>query len=350
MTGAKPTLRRRLLGSVLAVTLILVGLSAFETAGAPAATAADASQFKAGNIISDETFFSSAAMNASQIQSFLNSKVTSCPAGNGQPCLKGYRQNTASRAATSLCNAYAGAASESAAQIIQKVATACGINPQVLLVLLEKEQGLVSATSPSERQYRVAMGYGCPDTADCDTAYYGFFNQVYSSASQFQRYTKTSSSWSYQPGRVNNILWSPNTACGSSPVFIENQATANLYIYTPYQPNAAALANLYGTGDACSAYGNRNFWRIFSDWFGSPTDGQLKSPSFEGGSVYGWGASNGFINQAVYRDPSLAQNGEWFLATNTSVSARAMTQDVRKTVNVGDQVTTPWKAAVRWPQ
>jgi hypothetical protein len=43
-----------------------------------------------------------------------------------------------------------------------------------------------------------------------------------------------------------------------------------LYDYTPYTPNAAALNNLYGTGDACSSYGNRNFWRYYSDWFGNP--------------------------------------------------------------------------------
>src|SRR5690606_3156716 len=24
-----------------------------------------------------------------------------------------------------------------------------------------------------------------------------------------------------------------------------------------------------GTGNSCSSYGNRNFWRIFTDWFGS---------------------------------------------------------------------------------
>lgn len=53
-------------------------------------------------------------------------------------------------------------------------------------------------------------------------------------------------------------------------MLIRNQATASLYNYTPYQPNAAALAAGYGTGDACSSYGNRNFWNYFSDWFGNP--------------------------------------------------------------------------------
>ena len=54
---------------------------------------------------------------------------------------------------------------------------------------------------------------------------------------------------------------------------LANAATAALYYYTPYQPNAAALANLYGTGDSCSAYGNRNFWRLYRDWFGDPRMG-----------------------------------------------------------------------------
>lgn len=54
---------------------------------------------------------------------------------------------------------------------------------------------------------------------------------------------------------------------------METAATAALYNYTPYTPNGAALSNMYGTGDRCSEYGNRNFWRIFNDWFG-PTIGK----------------------------------------------------------------------------
>lgn len=300
------------------------------------ASAADASRFDPGNIISDETFFNSAAMSTDQVQSFLNSKVVNCSGANGQPCLKNYTQSTSTMAADSYCNAYSGQGSESAAQIIVRVGQACGINPQVLLVMLQKEQGLVLSTGPTAGAYRSAMGYACPDTAPCDTQYYGFFNQVYNAAHQFQRYSKTSSSWSYQPGRVNSILYNPNAACGRGNVFIQNQATANLYIYTPYQPNAAALANLYGVGDGCSSYGNRNFWAYFSDWFGSPSN-WFQAASFEGGSTTGWTASNGFINRAVYNSPSLAQNGNWFFASNTPVAGRSFTQDVVRQTNIGEQ-------------
>ncbi len=59
------------------------------------------------------------------------------------------------------------------------------------------------------------------------------------------------------------------SGCGGAPVTIKNQATASLYNYTPYQPNAASLAAYPGTGDACSAYGNRNFFFLFRKYFGS---------------------------------------------------------------------------------
>ncbi|QWT25028.1 carbohydrate binding domain-containing protein [Subtercola sp. PAMC28395] len=324
------------LGAALLATTMLVAVG---TVAPPAANALSGSSFSPGNIISDSTFFNSGSMNSDGVQSFLNGKVASCAASNGQPCLRNYSQSTPTLPANSYCRAYSGSASESAAQLITKVSLACGINPQVLLVMLEKEQGLVSSSSPTATMYNAALGFLCTDSAPCDPAYAGFFNQVYSAARQFQSYTQNSSSWAYQPGRINNILYNPNTACGSSPVYIQNQATANLYIYTPYQPNAAALANLYGTGDGCSAYGNRNFWVLFSSWFGDPTGGGLRSPGFEGGTSDGWFSSNGDLNRAVYRDPATAQSGSYYMATNTAVPGRANSQDVARQVSVGDQVT-----------
>jgi hypothetical protein len=123
--------------------------------------------------------------------------------------------------------------------------------------------------------YTRAMGYACPDTSGgtCDAKYDGLFNQLYSAAKQFQRYTAKPMGYGYAAGMVNQIKWHPNSACGTSSVHIENQATANLYNYTPYRPNTAALAAGYGQGDSCSSYGNRNFWSYFTDWFGSTQTG-----------------------------------------------------------------------------
>ncbi|HEY0119823.1 MAG TPA: hypothetical protein VGC04_13690 [Cellulomonas sp.] len=250
----------------------LAGVVGLTLAGPTAASAADLTAFEPGIIISDSIFFDSTTMTAADVQAFLSAKGASCVATSGNTCLKNYVQTTTDKAADSYCAAYKGAPNERASDIIAKVAVACGINPQVLLVTMQKEQSLVSATAgKSPDAYKIAMGFGCPDSSVCDSLYYGFFNQVYSAARQFQRYTKNPGNYGYQAGMLNTIKYNPNAACGSSQVFIQNQATADLYIYTPYQPNAAALAAGYGTGDSCSSYGNRNFWNFFTDWFGSTT-------------------------------------------------------------------------------
>lgn len=249
------------------------------------ASAAVASDFNAGSIISDALFFDGGAMSAADVQSFLDIKGASCTAGS--LCLKNYVDTpTTQPAEAGLCNGYSGGFPQTAAQIIAAVGASCGVSQKVLLVTLQKEQGLVTATAPASWRYRTAMGYGCPDSSVCDTQYYGFFNQVYKAARQFKRYALTPQYYSYRAGRVNTILYSPAAGCPSSQVYIDNQATAGLYDYTPYQPDAAALANLYGTGDACSSYGNRNFWRDYTDWFGSTQVGASLVVSTTDPTVY----------------------------------------------------------------
>lgn len=105
-------------------------------------------------------------MSVSQVQAFLSQKGAACrPASGGPACLKDYAQATITRAADTFCpGTYVGATRETAAQIIAKVALACGISPRVLLVTLQKEQGLVGTSQPTSDMYRKAMGYGCPDT------------------------------------------------------------------------------------------------------------------------------------------------------------------------------------------
>jgi len=255
------------LATVLAVALPSQQLSA---------QAADLRAFEPGFIISDALFYDSGTMSAAAINSFLVRSGSSCVATAGNICLKDFREKTVARPADSRCTGlYAGAVSETAAQIIAKVAVACGINPQVLLVMFQKEQGLVTASAGKPRaQYGKALGFGCPDTAPCDPAYVGFSIQAYSAAHQLRNYAMSPISYSHRAGMVNQVRYSPNAACGASTVFIKNQATASLYNYTPYQPNPAALAAGYGTGDKCSAYGNRNFWNYFTDWFGPTTQRQ----------------------------------------------------------------------------
>lgn len=283
-----------MLAMALSIAVVVTGLAA----SAPAVQAANASDFDPGYIISDANFYERDAMSQAEIQAFLEAKTGPCSNAN---CLPALKVDTFDRPANNPCSAYQGAMQESAAAIIYKVQHACGISARALLVTLHKEQGLIGKKAPSDLELRKAMGYGCPDTASCDARYYGFYNQMYNAAWQFGWYrigfgTPGSSFYGKMPpGQVSAVRFHPNIDCGSSPVVIYNFATAALYHYTPYQPNAAALANLSGTGDACSSYGNRNFWRMYSDWFGSPVGNpnpvgtiDLVSPTPGAIRVLGW--------------------------------------------------------------
>jgi hypothetical protein len=230
------------------------------------------SAFNAGDIISDAVMFNPNTMTKSDIQTFLSSVNGACrPATDGTKCLKDYTLTT-STMKFPYCTTYAGTANETAAAIIAKSASACGINPRTLIVMLQKEQGLVTASAEglSATKYNKALGLGCPDNSTgCDASKAGFQVQIYGAASRLVQYGEEPSKFNFRAGQTAQIQYHPNKSCGSSAVTIANRATAALYNYTPYQPNAAALAHMYGTGDACSSYGNRNFWRVFTDWFGS---------------------------------------------------------------------------------
>ncbi|MBP6917277.1 hypothetical protein KBB76_03750, partial [Candidatus Saccharibacteria bacterium] len=267
--------------------LLLITLS-LQPAPFSKVSALSGSDFQAGRIIDDSVFTNKYAMSVSQIQSFLNAKLPFCdryrPSSNPnyQPpytCLNEYLENTATGESNygrfnSDGTPYQLPGGISAAQIVWNAAQTYSINPQVLLVLLQKEQSLVTDNWPWLLQYQKATGYLCPDTAPCDPAKAGFFHQIDGAAWQLRHDfdgIDSSGYWSPYGKGWNNIRYSPNADCGTKSVYIENQATAVLYKYTPYTPNQAALNNLYGSGDSCSAYGNRNFWRIFNDWFGNPT-------------------------------------------------------------------------------
>jgi|GEM_PF-979334 len=274
-------------------TAVLVASFALFTGASSALTGTD---FRPGRIIDDVIFTNKSSMSVAQIQQFLESKVAggSCDTSGTRPstrwytaagryythaewgalnanpapfvCLTTYKENPTTKQ-TNLGNptlVIAGA--QTAAEIIYNAGQQYNINPQTLLVLLQKEQSLITDDWPWLDQYAKATGAYCPDTAPCDAAQAGFGTQVREAARLFRYYMDTP--WLYFVGN-NYVLYNPNTACGGTTVYIENKATEALYHYTPYQPNAAALSNLYGTGDGCSAYGNRNFWRMFNDWFGN---------------------------------------------------------------------------------
>ncbi len=263
--------------------------------------AISATDFQPGRIIDDSVFYNKNSFSSAQaVQDFITSHTPNCDTWGTQPsgygnlnraqyaqqikgwpgppyvCLQNYYENP-DTGATSFENGggwFAGA--KSAGQIIYEAAQKYGINPQVLLVLLKKEsQGpLFSDSWPLKSQYKYAMGYACPDSgpnysAACVSSKSGFYNQVSLAAWQLRYYADNISSYNYQPNRWNYVQNNPNPNCGGQNIFIQNVATASLYIYTPYAPNQASLGAYPGTGDSCSSYGNRNFFMFFNEWFGS---------------------------------------------------------------------------------
>ncbi|MEP6979481.1 MAG: NlpC/P60 family protein [Nakamurella sp.] len=269
--------------------------------------------FDPGFIVSDEVFYNSRAMAPEQVQAFLDAQGAAC---EGASCVKNLRVTTPDVPADQYCSAYTGGADELASAVLARASVACGINPQVMLVTLQKESALLTRSSVSPASYTAAWGWHCPDSgpggaANCDPAYAGFFNQMFGMAKQWARYRVDPDKYHYRAGETTNILWNvAETGCGGTDVTIRNTATASLYNYTPYQPNAAALASYPSVGDRCSAYGNRNFFFLFQKYFG-----------VTGGGIIATVAVNG-VQVTIPDSPSVAPEvrGAVITAPNESVA------------------------------
>ncbi|MCC6563498.1 hypothetical protein IT087_01245 [Candidatus Uhrbacteria bacterium] len=137
------------------------------------------------------------------------------------------------------------------ADIIWRISNSYKLNPQYLLVVLQKEQSLVEATRPTQKQFDWAMGYAVCDSCSMDDPsiqdFKGFANQLEYAAKQHrERY-------------LIQLLGRGTTISGQAPgkkVLIDgieitprNNATAMLYTYTPH------------------IHGNLNLWRIWRRWF-----------------------------------------------------------------------------------
>ena len=175
-----------------------------------------------------------------------------------------------------------------AAQLIWDISQETGINPQVVLVTLQKEQGLITSTyttSASEQKaLDHALGFNCTDSNGCDQVFSGFYFQLFGNLdSQGNRYIGAPASlmrsFNTPGGRgpnvdangytytglavrtshvgdvinVQNTLGGPENPQPVQLVTLTNSATAALYRYTPHVYN-----------------GNYNFWKFFTTWFQYP--------------------------------------------------------------------------------
>ncbi|MBP9667442.1 hypothetical protein KBD87_01370 [Candidatus Saccharibacteria bacterium] len=308
--------------------MAVIGLGIFTTS-AHAITG-----WKPGRIIDDSVFTNYNSLSLSSIQSFLNSKVPSCDTYGqklsefGGPDLNGdgrvqrweYGKSRYNQTKFVCLRDYKASDGRTAAKIIYDTAQKYRISPKVLIVLLQKEQSLVTDTWPFNVQYRSATGYGCPDTAACDSRYYGLVNQVSWAATMFRAIMDNSPNW-YTPYVLgkNYIQYNPSTSCGGTTVLIENRATQALYNYTPYQPNKAALDAGWGSAP-CGAYGNRNFFLYFSNWFGQPNTS----------ATYGYS----IVSSKVFRDSGLTSS---IGLTSATVEPNSTSYVQIKVKNTGNQ-------------
>ncbi len=198
--------------------------------------------FNPNNIISDFEILNYKSMSLQEIRDFINSKGGFL-ATYRAPDLDGNMKL--------------------AADIIYEISQKNKINPQFLLVKLQKEQSLVESKNPKQSQLDWAMGYGCPDGGGCNERWRGFYKQVNSASLQFLWYMdgcqdKESPTYipglnkcSFKPGQTYTFTNPYSTIRQSTDIVtIANMATAGLYIYTPHVYN-----------------GNYNFYNIWQRYF-----------------------------------------------------------------------------------
>jgi hypothetical protein len=198
-------------------TAIGADLAAMLRAAAGAGGGGPTGDFNPDFVISEAQFRAANSMTVEDIQAFLD----------GQPgSLKSLRTRD-----------HAGSI-KTAAQMVYEAAQRYNVSPKVILVTLQKEQSLLSRSSPSRRALDWAMGCGKTDSRTF-TQYKGFGNQVWWGA---QKLDKNSRPW--RDGIQRTI--------DGSVVRPVNPGTYSLYKYTPH------------------FHGNMSFWMLYWRYFGDP--------------------------------------------------------------------------------
>lgn len=133
-----------------------------------------------------------------------------------------------------------------ACEIIYEAAQKYKINPKYLIVLLQKEQSLITNPRPRVKALDWATGFALCDSCNMNdprlNKYKGFYNQVNYAAERNRFYIKNRDKpWLFQVNYKYNI--------DGREIIPLNQATACLYNYTPHWN------------------GNYNFWKIWQKWF-----------------------------------------------------------------------------------
>ena len=126
-----------------------------------------AASFNQNDIIDDPIFDNTNAMTAPAIDNFLNSLPNSCISPNN-----GFTSTDPIGYTPS--GGFTYGSPVTAGQVLSDAAQTYGLNPQVLLATLQKEESLVSGSAGcSASRYATALGYGCPDSGGSYSYSYG---------------------------------------------------------------------------------------------------------------------------------------------------------------------------------
>jgi len=131
----------------------------------------------------------------------------------------------------------------SVAEMIYYAALSEGINPKVLLVKLQKEQGLITARHASKKKLDWALGVGCYDSGRWNEKYRGFEKQIRYAARILRKHYDIANQ------KLQNQRYIRLNIDGKQ-VYVKNAATYALYLYTPH------------------FHGNRLFHGIYLRYFG----------------------------------------------------------------------------------
>lgn len=181
--------------------------------------------------------------------------------------------------------------------LIWNIAQEYHINPKFIMIMLQKEQGLVTDSSPTQNQYDWAVGYSCYGGV-CLDIYKGFAKQIQSMANKFAN--------SYLSDLKIKGKYTANFYCtftkwcvglakqtqDEQVIIPENKITAALYTYNPYQGGTITKQGRVGA--------NYNFWKIWDKWFNQltlrPTSTLLKTASSDIVYLIQNGAKRPFAN------------------------------------------------------
>jgi len=272
--------------------------------------------FISNNLMDDGVFEHTASMDTNAIDGFLNTFSASCISSNhgfSAPDPTGYSPSTGFTYGNNV----------TAGRIIYDAAATYGINPQVILATLQKEQSLVTGGSGcSTLAYAAAAGYGCPDggitysytginlyslngipvnavsgTCVNTAAKTGFSQQVIRAAWLLrfgEQRSKGNTGWNVQlsnipqPGDSWNNSDDPSSCYGgpmTQGTFRRCSSDVSLVAYDGYITIDGVSTHM-DTGATAALYwytphfsGNQNFVNIFENWFGATRGGYCISPA-----------------------------------------------------------------------